>query len=167
MFIFGKRRAAFDGGNFRFAGDGKNHHVHAGVAEDFQQRPGSPRVAAHHDERARAEFFATAPASRRVPAPKMIFVAVVNSKRISITDRIYRMDKSPAVVSRIQIVELHARARLGHHRGDGVAPREVVRLLFVRVGAIRPAINFDEHKPRRVVRLLDDIESQDAQFQQT
>jgi len=147
ILIFGERRAVFDGGNLRFAADGKDHHAQTGVAPGFSTtaRPAARR--AHHDERARTESFATAPASRRVPAPKMISVAVVNSNLMA------GVQASPVVIRRKTIVELHTRARLGHHGGDGfVAPCGVVRGFLVGCLCRRIAINFHQPEARRVVR---------------
>ena len=71
---------------------------------------------------------------------------------------------SPAGVVRENVGELHARARFGHHRGDGVAPKLVVGGLLVRGRRLGRAVDLDEHEARRIVRLLDDVEPGDAGF---
>lgn len=58
----------------------------------------------------------------------------------------------------------HAAARLGHHRGDGIAPRRVVRGFLVCDGGSVRAVGFDEHEARGIVGLLHDIEGGDAGF---
>src|SRR5437899_7864947 len=62
------------------------------------------------------------------------------------------------------VVELHAPARFRHHWGDGIPPSGIMRSLLMLRRRIGVAIDLDEHKPCRVVLLLDDIEPGDAGF---
>jgi hypothetical protein len=62
-------------------------------------------------------------------------------------------------VFREQAGELCAASRFLHHGGDGVAPFCVVRGFFVRFRCCFIAIDLDQYEPRRIVRLLHDIES--------
>jgi hypothetical protein len=58
--------------------------------------------------------------------------------------------------------ELGAGARGGHHGGDGVAPGDVVRRVFVRGGGVGRAVGFDEKEAVGVVGLLEEVELGDA-----
>src|SRR2546429_1671697 len=112
---------------------------------------------------------ATNPTSRSAPAPKMIRVAVANSKRIVLLPRCTHTASAarkalPAGIVRKYVGEFHARARFGHHRRHGIAPFGVMRSLFVCRRRVRVAIDFDEHETVWVVRVLDDIKAGNARF---
>src|SRR5208282_5495961 len=127
---------------------------------------------------------AMAPASHSVPAPKMIFVAVVNSKRI-FNQKVGRASsraaldlgrsgssaasphRSPLLVLGKNLVELYAETRLGHHRRHRLAPDRIMLRFLVRGGGLGVPINLHQHEPRRIVLLLQNVEAQDTRLQQT
>jgi hypothetical protein len=58
-----------------------------------------------------------------------------------------------------QVGEFCAGAWSIHHGSDSVTPFCIVRSFFVRLGGRFVAIDLDQHEPRRIIRLLHDIES--------
>ena len=67
-------------------------------------------------------------------------------------------------VRRIDVGELHALARLGHHLGDSVAPRPVMRRFLVRRRRLGRAICLDQHEAGRIIRLLENVKTSDPWF---
>jgi hypothetical protein len=74
------------------------------------------------------------------------------------------MGALPIGIIRKDVAELCARARLGHHRSDDVAPDLVVFRFFVGGRRFGSAISFDEHETGWIILLLEDVESRDAGF---
>jgi hypothetical protein len=70
----------------------------------------------------------------------------------------------PIFVIGEKVVELHAEARFGHHGRNRIPPDRVMPCFFVRGGGVRIPINFHQHKARRLILLLDDVEARDARF---
>src|SRR5688572_6261838 len=87
----------------------------------------------------RPRVAANEPTSLSVPAPKMMRVAVANSKR-----------RDGCI--------LHAAARLGHHVCHCLAPLEVMRSLLVFGRCVVVAIDFHQHKARGIILLLGEVE---------
>src|SRR4051812_34603698 len=102
--------------------------------------------------------FASGASSRTQPGPNKILTAVANSKRMAITEG------SPLRVIRKQVVEFHARARLGHHRRDRIAPRLVMRRFLMRGGRLFIPINLHQDESMGLVLLLDQVEPGNARF---
>src|SRR5664279_154464 len=89
-----------------------------------------------------------------VPSPKMICVAVANSKRTFL----------PALRIGKNCVESGPLARLSHHVRHRIPPLRVMSGFSVCGCSIRRAIGLDQHEFRFVVLLLDYIEARDTRF---
>src|ERR1041385_2809318 len=97
---------------------------------------------------------AISPARASAPAPKIRCVAVPNSNCIGLQ----------FVIRREDIREFHTGPRFGHHGFDSVAPDMVMRRGLMRRRSVRGAIGLDQQKARRIVLLLEDVESCNAGF---
>lgn len=62
------------------------------------------------------------------------------------------------------IRQLHGSAGFGHHIGDGIAPRGVMRGFLVRGGRFGIAVHFVENKAVGVVVILQYIKPRDARL---
>jgi len=71
---------------------------------------------------------------------------------------------TPALFVRDNVSVFNTCARLGHHILDGITPFLIVRRFLVPGRIIWSAVDFDQDKARRVVLLLEDIESRDTRF---
>jgi hypothetical protein len=67
-------------------------------------------------------------------------------------------------VRRIEVDELHALARLGHHLSDCVPPRLVMRRFLVRRRGLGRAICLDQHEAGRIIRSLENVKARDPRF---
>ena len=69
---------------------------------------------------------------------------------------------SPTGIVGKDVGEFDAGARLGHHVRHRVTPGLVMRCFLVPGGVVRRAINLDQDKVCRIIRLLDHIKARDA-----
>ena len=72
--------------------------------------------------------------------------------------------RSEEGVRRIDVDELHALAGLGHHLGDCVPPRPVMRRFLVRRRRLGRAICLHQHEAGRIIRLLENVKTSDPWF---
>lgn len=71
---------------------------------------------------------------------------------------------SPPGIIREEIGVFDSGARFGHHKGDGIAPLEIMGGFLVFGGGIRVPVDFDQNEARRVIGLTDEVEASDAGF---
>src|ERR1035441_4450866 len=106
--------------------------------------------------RARRPMAAAAGAtSRAMPSPKRMCVAVANSNRMAVL---------PAFVGGVDVGVSRAGARLHHHVHGHGGPSLVVRGFLMLRGRFGVAIDLDQNEARRVVRLLQDVETRNARL---
>jgi hypothetical protein len=89
----------------------------------------------------------------RLPAPKMIRVAVANSKILFL---------SPPIVIGKDVCVFHAAAGLGHHVAYRIPPLLIMLGLPVPAVILRGSIHLQQHEPGRIVALLKEVEASDA-----
>src|SRR3990172_2749781 len=94
-------------------------------------------------------------ACRNVPGPKSTLPAVAKSNCIWLT---------PGRIVREDVVVHRARPGLGHHLPCGLLPGLVVGGLAMLRRIVGRAIDLDQDEPRRVVVLLDDVETRDPRL---